>query len=196
MRNRQKQRCLMTYRFVCRSTSARIATVALVIGAMLAGPAVGQGQAGQAAKAPAGATAAVPTVPQPAEAGLWVDDTGEGAIEISPCGKKLCGRIVWLQEPLDKNGKPQIDDLNPTAGQRGKPVCGLQVVGGLEQQSDGTWDNGWVYDPKVGESFDLAIALRNPGQLVVTGYKGLKLFSKKFIWTRAAVALPPCTGRA
>lgn len=132
----------------------------------------------------------------PDEAGLWIDDTGKGAVEISACGKKLCGRIVWLQEPLDKRGKPLIDDLNPTPTHRGKPVCGLQVIGALERQNDGTWDNGWVYDPKVGESFDLAIALRGPGHLVVTGYKGLKLFSKKFVWTRAAGQLPPCGGRA
>ncbi len=144
----------------------------------------------------AAAPAAAPMEAVPDEAGLWIDDTGKGAVEISACGKKLCGRIVWLQEPLDKRGKPLIDDLNPTPTHRGKPVCGLQVIGALERQNDGTWDNGWVYDPKVGESFDLAIALRGPGHLVVTGYKGLKLFSKKFVWTRAAGQLPPCGGRA
>jgi uncharacterized protein (DUF2147 family) len=171
------------YRFARPSTSARIATALVLLAGLLSAP---------AQAAPPG----VPTgAPPLGELGLWIDDTGKGAVEISPCGNKLCGRIVWLQAPLDKNGKPLVDDLNPTAGQRGKPVCGLQVVGNLERQSDGTWDNGWVYDPKVGESFDLAVELRGPSQLVITGYKGLKLFSKKFVWTRAVGALPPCAPR-
>jgi uncharacterized protein (DUF2147 family) len=169
------------------STSARIATALLLLAGLLSAP---------THAAPPSAPTGKPTGPlPPSEVGLWIDDTGTGAVEISPCGRKLCGRIVWLQEPLDKNGKPLIDDLNPTAGQRGKPVCGLQVLGNLERQSDGTWDNGWVYDPKVGESFDLAVELRGPSQLVITGYKGLKLFSKKFVWTRAGGALPPCAPR-
>jgi uncharacterized protein (DUF2147 family) len=188
LRNLQNVLWSKVYRFVRSSTSARIATALLLLAGLMSAPTLA---------APPSAPAGTPTGPlPPSEVGLWIDDTGKGAIEISPCGRKLCGRIVWLQEPLDKNGKPLIDRLNPTAGQRSKPVCGLQVLGNLERQSDGTWDNGWVYDPKVGESFDLAVEMRGPGQLVVTGYKGLKLFSKKFVWTRAGGALPPCAPRA
>jgi uncharacterized protein (DUF2147 family) len=179
LRNPQNELRLKAYRFAWLSTSARVATALLLLAGLVSAP----------------THAAPPGPASPSEVGLWIDDTGKGAVEISSCGKKLCGRIVWLQAPLDKNGKPLVDDLNPTAGQRGKPVCGLQVLGGLERQSDGTWDNGWVYDPKVGESFDLAVELRDPGHLVITGYKGLKLFSKKFVWTRAGGALPPCAPR-
>ena len=58
------------------------------------------------------------------------------------------------------------------------------------RQSDGSWDQGWVYDPKVGESYDVAIQLKDANHLVVTGYQGLKLFSKKFVWTRAPADKP------
>ena len=136
------------------------------------------------AMAGAGAVASTP------EAGLWIDDEGKGAVDIAPCGPKLCGRIVWLRDPLDPKGKPQIDSLNPQANKRGLPVCGLQVIGALARQSDGSWDQGWVYDPKVGESYDVAIQLKDANHLVVTGYQGLKLFSKKFVWTRAPADKP------
>ena len=50
--------------------------------------------------------------------GLWYDDTGQGAIEIAPCGERLCGRIVWLKNPTDKTGRPVTDSLNPEPQRR------------------------------------------------------------------------------
>ena len=125
------------------------------------------------------------------ETGVWIDDTGRGAVEIAPCGAKLCGRIFWLQEPLDKNGKPMVDLYNPEPKKRGQLICGLQVLGGLQRQSDGAWDAGWVYDPKVGEAYDVAIEVKGSTQLIVTGYKGMKLFGKKLVWTRAPADKQP-----
>lgn len=130
----------------------------------------------------------------PVALGIWYDDTGKGAVEIAPCGSKLCGRIVWLKEPIsEKTGKPLVDAYNPEEGKRTRPICGLQILGELARQSDGTWDDGWVYDPKVGKSFDAAIAVQG-ATLKLTGYKGVKLFSKSFTWTKAPVDLPRCDG--
>ena len=49
----------------------------------------------------------------PPEIGLWYDDTGKGAVKISPCGNRLCGHIVWLKDPVGSNGKPLRDKYNP-----------------------------------------------------------------------------------
>ena len=121
--------------------------------------------------------------------GLWFDHTGRGAVEISPCGNDLCGRIVWLKDLNDKNGRPLRDALNGETGKRNRPICGLQVIGGLKQQSDGSWDKGWIYDPEQGESFDVELRLRGADGLQVKGYKGLKFLSETFQWKRVA-ALP------
>jgi uncharacterized protein (DUF2147 family) len=138
---------------------------------------------GAMAASPQAAPQAVPAQP---EAGVWLDDTGKGAVEIMPCAaNRLCGRIVWLRETTDAKGRPITDGNNPDSGKRARLVCGLQVIGDLKPQKDGTWDNGWVYDPKIGQSFDVAVALRDPQHLVVTGYQGLRLFGQKFVWTRA-----------
>jgi uncharacterized protein (DUF2147 family) len=130
---------------------------------------------------------------QPAEAGLWYDDTGRGAVELTPCGQKLCGRIAWLKEQVNAEGKPLVDRYNPNPARRTTPICGLQVVGDAQKVNDGTWDQGWIYDPKTGASYNLALTLQGPDQLKVTGYKGIKLLSKSFIWTRAPADLPRCT---
>lgn len=121
--------------------------------------------------------------------GLWYDHTGRGAVEISQCGSGLCGHIVWLKNLNDKNGRPLVDILNGDSKKRNKPICGLQVIGGLKAQSDGSWDKGWIYDPEKGESFDVELRMLTSGGLQVKGYKGVKFLNETFKWTRAD-ALP------
>ena len=125
--------------------------------------------------------------------GLWLDHTGRGAVEIVQCASELCGRIVWLKDSLDPSGKPLVDTQNAEKSKRGTPICGLQIIGGLKRQPDGSWDDGWIYDPEEGERFDLELRLRGPEQLQVKGYKGLKFLSETFQWRRIAeVPGPRC----
>lgn len=146
--------------------------------------------AAQTNAAPNGATA---PLPPSSPVGLWYDDTGKGAVEILPCGQKLCGRIFWLKEPAANDGQPLTDALNPDPRLRQRAICGLQVIGDLELQPNGAWDTGWIYDPKEGKSYDVEIRLRAPDRLQVTGYIGVKFLSETFYWQRAPSELPRCT---
>lgn len=134
-----------------------------------------------------------PGVNLPAEAGVWYDDTGRGAVEIAPCGENLCGHIVWLNQPLNEKGQPLRDVYNPQPSRRGQPICGLQVLGNLSRQPDGSLDGGWVYDPKVGKAYDVELRLNSPDHLLVRGYTGLKILGKTLNWRRADRPLPSCT---
>lgn len=137
---------------------------------------------------PAAPVSAIP------EAGLWLDHTGRGAVEISACGPSLCGHIVWLKEPIDRQGRPLRDAKNEETGKRNRPICGLQVIGEVKPQRDGTWDEGWIYDPEQGEQFDLELRLRTADALQVKGYKGLKFLNETFQWKRIAeLPSPRCT---
>lgn len=128
-----------------------------------------------------------------AETGLWYDDTGDGAVRIEPCGQSLCGKIVWLKSPLNDQGQPRIDRHNPEAAKQKRPICGLQILGELKPLPEGGFDSGWVYDPKEGKSYSLAIKLSGKDELTITGYLGVKLLGKSFTWTRAKTELPSCT---
>lgn len=166
-------------------TSLRSRTLRAASPATLCGAIAALAVLGFAAGSPAAAAGAK-------EAGIWYDDTGKGAVEIYPCADKLCGRIVWLRDPLGADGKPLYDGYNPNTQMRGRPICGLQILGNLTRQSDGTLDGGWVYDPKVGKSYDAALTVEGRNNLILTGYKGVKLLSKSFTWTRAPANLPSC----
>lgn len=159
-----------------------------------------------------GAQAAVPPPAiDPGAEGVWIDHTGRGAVEIVSCDvlvasatgappppadpavkPPLCGRIVWLQAPNDPQGRPLVDSLNKNAAKRGAPICGLQIIGEVKPQADGSWDKGWIYDPEQGSSFDVELRLRNPETLQVKGYLGVKFLSETFVWRRAKQAPPKC----
>jgi uncharacterized protein (DUF2147 family) len=134
-----------------------------------------------------------PAFAEPREVGIWYDDTGKGAVKIEICTPTtLCGKIYWLKEPLNPDGEAKIDRYNPEPSLRTRPICGLQVLGNLGQLAEGGFDNGWVYDPKEGKSYSVALDLIDADTLKVTGYKGMRFLGKSFIWTRAPDDLPSC----
>ena len=51
--------------------------------------------------------------------------------------KKLCGKIVWLKDPLDESG-PLVDALNQDEGLRGPPIAGMRLTE-LEPDGNGGW---------------------------------------------------------
>jgi uncharacterized protein (DUF2147 family) len=106
--------------------------------------------------------------------GVWVNDTGRGAVEIKNCGKALCGHVVWVKDPNDTKG------------------CGKQIIGEAQSVGGGVWDNGWIYSPEKRKNFDVELTPLKNGDLQVVGYMGTKLFSKTMIWTRAPADLQRC----
>ena len=74
----------------------------------------------------------------PIEVGIWINHTGKGAVEIRPCGASgaaarcLCGFIVWLKEPNNRNGQPLTDRYNPEAAKRRRTICACGDAGFLK----------------------------------------------------------------
>jgi uncharacterized protein (DUF2147 family) len=133
-----------------------------------------------------------PAAAQVPEVGVWINHEGKGAVEIKPCGAALCGNIVWLRDPVNDQGQPLFDRRNPQESKRNRPICGLPVIGNVKRTSEG-WDEGWIYNPEEGAQYDVALQASGD-RLTVTGYKGIKLFSKTLIWTRAPADLQRCEG--
>jgi uncharacterized protein (DUF2147 family) len=111
--------------------------------------------------------------------GLWIDHTGQGAVEIGPCGDRICGRVVWLKNANHKS-------------KSGKRICGTQVLGDLQPRPSNAWEDGWIYNPEDEERFSAALKLANANTLIVTGYLGIKLLGETFTWKRSTAPLDRC----
>ena len=106
--------------------------------------------------------------------GTWIDHSGEGAVEITQCEGKLCGRVVWLKKAENQD------------------TCNLQVIGNVKAMSGGKWDGGWIYDPDSQNKYDVEITPVGEDRLKVYGYAGTKMFGETMTWKRAPADLKRC----
>ncbi|MDF1721136.1 MAG: DUF2147 domain-containing protein [Minwuia sp.] len=134
------------------------------------------------------ALAALPFISLAAQAatdpveGTWLTENGGAHIEIAPCGGSMCGTIIWLKEPLREDGTPKRDINNPEEANHGNPIIGLQMIKGFKKEKPGIWEDGEIYDPESGKTYDSNMEARGPDTLGVEGC--VLFFCQEQTWTR------------
>jgi uncharacterized protein (DUF2147 family) len=122
--------------------------------------------------------------------GQWKTDGGDSQLEIFQCGKKICGKIVWLKVPkyIDSNdgpvGKTKVDRKNPSPALRNRPILGLQIMKGFVPERNKRWVNGTCYNPETGKSYKSTMKLVSPGKLELRGYIGISMIGHTLVLTR------------
>ncbi|RZK41392.1 MAG: DUF2147 domain-containing protein [Pedobacter sp.] len=116
--------------------------------------------------------------------GKWLSASGEGQIEIYKRGDKYFGKLAWIKEPNDENGKPKVDEKNPNASLRSKTLVGLELLKDFVFE-DGKWTDGTIYDPKTGKTYSCNLTLKNNNLLNIRGYIGISLIGRTETWKRA-----------
>ena len=127
---------------------------------------------------------AVAELPADPAYGYWLTENRKAIVRIEPCGGDTCGRMVWVENAIDGAGQPKRDLRNSDAAMRDRPICGLELVGGLDRADSGTWQDGWLYNPKDGATYSAEIRAVSPSELEVRGYLGVPMLGKSQIWTR------------
>jgi uncharacterized protein (DUF2147 family) len=117
--------------------------------------------------------------------GVWKNGEGTGMIKITRNGDKYQGKIVWLKEPLDpETGKPKLDKNHPDETVRSRPVLGLTNTWGFVYKGKNVWEEGKIYDPKNGNTYECSMKLKDKNSLEVRGYIGVSLIGRTDVWTR------------
>jgi uncharacterized protein (DUF2147 family) len=117
----------------------------------------------------------------PAVTGLWLTETRDGVIAISPCGDDLCAHIVGvvLDHP---NDKMPVDN-------RGVTQCHLPLITDARQVRSNLW-KGHITDPRNGDHFGVEFHLDPHGSLALRGFLGLPLLGHTQTWTRYTGTVP------
>lgn len=116
--------------------------------------------------------------------GTWWNQEKTSKVQFYKQGDKLYGKVVWLKEP-NENGKPRTDKLNPDEKLRSKPLMGLVFLTGFKQANAKKWEDGEIYDPKSGKTYDSYIEIVSPTQINARGYIGISLIGKTTTFTKA-----------
>lgn len=129
--------------------------------------------------------------------GRWSTENDASNVELSRCGEKYCGKIVWLKEPLyteinpdtgkkdPEAGKTVHDRENPDKALQSRPLVGMPMLEGFSYEGDGEWEGGTIYDPKNGKTYKCIIKLTDGGKtLKVRGYIGVSFIGRTTLWKR------------
>ncbi len=119
--------------------------------------------------------------------GVWESGSGKARIKIDKSGDKYYGRIVWLREPKDENGKPKVEKNNPDEKLRTKPLLGYRMLRDFNYAGDKTWEDGTIYDPENGSTYSCTIEMKNKNTLNVRGFIGVSLFGRTDVWKRVII---------
>jgi len=89
------------------------------------------------------------------------------AIDIFDCQPAVCGKILWLHDPLRR----------PTQ-------CNKLIIWGLVPDGERHWSNGTILDTKDGVSYNLSATLRPDGTLDARVFRGIPLIGRTEILHR------------
>jgi len=131
-----------------------------------------------------GAPALARAAPDNGPAGYWLTQAGDAKVQVNRCGGGICGKVVWLREPIDSaTGRPQADNKNPDPSLRNRPIIGIQLFLDMQQSAANSW-SGRIYNADDGQSYASTVTALDQGRLEVRGCVGALCGTE--IWTRTA----------
>jgi uncharacterized protein (DUF2147 family) len=117
--------------------------------------------------------------------GKWLNEDKDAHIEVYKEAGKYFGKIVWLNEPNEPaTGLPKLDDENSDVSLQNRPIMGLIILKDFIYDGDGEWEEGTIYDPKNGKTYDCYMVFDDDGILKIRGYIGFSWIGRSSYWTR------------
>jgi uncharacterized protein (DUF2147 family) len=117
--------------------------------------------------------------------GKWLNEDKDAHIQVYKENGKYFGKIIWLKDPIDEvTGKPKVDDENPDENLQDRPIIGLIILKDFTFDGEKEWEDGTIYDPKNGKTYDCYMKLDKEGVLKIRGYIGISWIGRSSYWTR------------
>lgn len=116
--------------------------------------------------------------------GMWMTEDEESKVELYPCDDAICGRVAWMLDGLDDEGKELTDIYNPDPALRSKPVLGLVIMTDIRPtDEDNVW-KGQVYNPQDGRTYDFWLTVKSEAQITIQGCGLYNLICQTHTWNR------------
>jgi uncharacterized protein (DUF2147 family) len=96
----------------------------------------------------------------------------------------IAGRMIYFKCASDSVMRAAKDIENPNEALTDRNLLGLTLVTSLEYLGAGVWDNGNIYDPNSGHTFEARIQTTNSQSAVVRGYWKFKWLGRSMNFKR------------
>ena len=120
--------------------------------------------------------------------GQWYNEEKSSIIRVyKATNDKYYGKITWLEDNNNSDGStPRVDEYNPNEAKQSVPLLELVILKGLEYNaSEKQWQNGTIYDPENGKTYECFCELNDDGSLYFKGYVlGITWLGRSTTWTR------------
>lgn len=118
--------------------------------------------------------------------GNWFNGEKSSQIQIfKTTAGNYAGKIIWLKEPNDEDGKAKVDHKNPDKKLQSRALMNLVILTGLDYKGKNNYEGGKIYDPKSGKTYSCKAELADNNTLKLRGYIGVSLVGRTDTWTRA-----------
>lgn len=127
-----------------------------------------------------------PALSQNADAvlGTWLNEDKDAKVLIYKTGTVYSGKIIWLKNPYEQDGKtPRTDSKNSSEGLRKRAIQNLVILSDFTYK-DEQWEGGKIYDPKSGKTYKGNMKL-DGSKLSLRGYVGIAAFGETTVWTKS-----------
>lgn len=110
--------------------------------------------------------------------GVW-ETKGGGYVQIYPKDGHWVGTVVG-----SKSGKARYDENNPDSDLKGRRLLDVTLIRDLRFDGGNQWEDGQIYDPDNGKTYNAEATLTAPDTLDVRGYIGISLIGRSQEWHR------------
>jgi uncharacterized protein (DUF2147 family) len=119
--------------------------------------------------------------------GVWLVQDKDAQVRIyRSTNGKYYGKVHWLKEPNDNEGKPRVDIHNPDESLRATPIMGKVIMKDFSYDPEAKeWIDGTIYQSQTGKTYTGYMELNADGTLYMKGFvMGMRFLGKSNIWTR------------
>ena len=121
------------------------------------------------------ATASAQSATPDKSLGVWKNPSGSVQVRAEPCGKSMCGIVVWASDKAIADARKGSD----------KPLVGSSLFQDFKKVKPGLW-RGRVYVPDIGKTFSGTIRVLDENRLEGKGCLVGGIGCRSQTWTRVS----------
>lgn len=124
------------------------------------------------------------TAPAKRLIGVWESEEKNLQIQMFEDNGHFAGKMIYFKCSSVDVMHNSIDSENPDKSLINRKLLGLKLVEKLSYQGDSVWDNGKIYDPNSGNTFEARIQLTGPNTAIVRGYWKFRWIGRSMVFNR------------